>query len=287
MSIKNVSLVGASGNIGGLVIPELLKSSFSFTAVTRTASTSKFPPGIKVAKSDFTLNSLTEIFKGQDAVISMLPMTALGDQGMVIEAAIAAGNDAVIAAVPFFEGKKKYLEYLKSKQDAISWTGLITGPFFDWGLGQGFLGFNLAAKTAMLVDEGKTRFTATNGAQIGRALAAVLSHASETANKMVFVESFTTTQLEILAVLEKASGEKFQVVNVKSEYIRAEGAKQIGEGNIIEGGGKLITAVVLGKESLEDHSHVDGGIWNDRLGLPKENLEEEVTKVLQEAVANK
>jgi hypothetical protein len=38
----------------------------------------------------------------------------------------------VIAAVPFFEGKKKYLDYLRSKKDVISWTGLVTGPFFDW-----------------------------------------------------------------------------------------------------------------------------------------------------------
>ena len=38
----------------------------------------------------------------------------------------------MITAVPFFEGKKKYLEYLKSKEGFISWTALFTGPFFDW-----------------------------------------------------------------------------------------------------------------------------------------------------------
>lgn len=144
----------------------------------------------------------------------------------------------------------------------------------------------MATKTATLIDGGKTRFTATNVAQIGRALVAILNQAEETANRLVFVESFTTTQLEILAALEKAAGEKFQVVNLTSEDVRAEAARQLGEGNLLEGGGKLITALVLGKEGLEDHSDVEGGIWNERLGLPKENLEEEVEKVVRTAAAN-
>ncbi|KAH8714705.1 isoflavone reductase [Ilyonectria robusta] len=293
MSLKNVSLVGASGNVGSSVLPELLKSDLVLSAVTRETSSAKFPEGVTHVKSDFSLSSLTEAFKGQDAVISMLPITALGDQAVVIEAAIAAGvkrfipseygsdstSDAVIAVVPFFEGKKKYLEYLKSQESSISWTALFTGPFFDWGLAAGFVGFDFATKTSTLIDGGKTRFTTSNVAQIGRAIVAVLSHATETANKLVFVESFTTTQLEIHAALEKASGEEWKVVNKTSESVRAEGFKLLGEGKILEGGGSLITALVLGKEGLEDHSDVEGGIWNSRLGLPVETVEETVQQV--------
>ncbi|KAH6977509.1 isoflavone reductase [Ilyonectria sp. MPI-CAGE-AT-0026] len=293
MSLKKVSLVGASGNVGSSVLPELLKSDLVLSAVTRETSSAKFPEGVAHVKSDFSLSSLTEAFKGQDAVISMLPITALGDQAVVIEAAIAAGvkrfipseygsdstSDAVIAVVPFFEGKKKYLDYLKSQESSISWTALFTGPFFDWGLAAGFVGFDFATKTSTLIDGGKTRFTTSNVAQIGRALVAVLSHATETANKLVFVESFTTTQLEIHAALEKASGEEWKVVNKTSESVRAEGFKLLGEGKILEGGGSLITALVLGKEGLEDHSDVEGGIWNSRLGLPVETVEETVKQV--------
>ncbi|KAK7425270.1 hypothetical protein QQZ08_008291 [Neonectria magnoliae] len=296
MSIKNVSIIGANGNIGSLVIPELVKSSFSLTAVTRTTSTATFPASIKVVKGDFSLASLTEIFKGQDAVVSMLPITALGEQVIVIEAAIAAGvkrfipseygsdstvrmitlffvqlnipccrigqSDTVIAAVPFFAGKKQYLESLKSQKAVISWTALFTGPFFDWeslnytlvkinvGLAQGFTGFNLATKTATLIDGDKTRFTSTNAAQIGHALVSILNQAEETANKL----------LEILAALEKAVEEKFQMGNLTSEDVRTEAARQLAQGNLLEGGGKLITALVLGKEGLEDHSDAEGGI---------------------------
>lgn len=81
----------ASGNVGSSVLPELLKSDLVLSAVTRETSSAKFPEGVTHVKSDFSLSSLTEAFKGQDAVISMLPITALGDQAVVIEAAIAAG----------------------------------------------------------------------------------------------------------------------------------------------------------------------------------------------------
>ncbi|KAJ9139081.1 NAD(P)-binding protein [Pleurostoma richardsiae] len=268
MSIRNVAIIGASGNIGTAVLPEILKSDLNVTV-------------------------------GQDAVISMLPIIALDVQDTVIEAAIAAGvkrfipseygsdsmNPAVLAAVPFFEAKKKYLEYLKSKEDVISWTAVFTGPFFDWGLLTGFTGFDLSTNTATLVDGGRARYTTSNVAQIGRALVAVLKHAAETANQLVYVESFTTTQLEVLAALERATGQQWKVVNENSEDIRAAGLKAIGEGKMIEGGANLITAAVLGREALEDHSHAEGGIWNDRLGLPDEIVEVEVRRIVQTAAS--
>ncbi|KAN0114453.1 NAD(P)-binding protein [Hyaloscypha variabilis] len=297
MSIKNVAVVGGSGNLGRFVLPVLLMSDLHVTAVIRESSTFKFPEGTTVAKSDFSLESLTKVFQGQDAVISMLPITALAGQGIVIEAAIAAGvkrflpseygsdstNPAVIAAVPFFEGKKKYLDYLKSKEDVISWTGLVTGPFFDWGLSAGLIGFDLASKTATFIDEGKTRFSTSNTAQVARAFVAVLSHPNETANKLVFVESFNTTQVEVLAALEKATGEKWNVVHKQSEEIKAAGLKAMSEGELLVGGGNIITAAVLGKDALEDHTNAEGGIWNDRLGLLKENIEEEVARIMKAA----
>lgn len=69
----------------------------------------------------------------------------------------------------------------------------------------------------------------------------------------------------------------------KSEDIRAEGFKAMGEGNSFQGGAALITAMVHGKEALEDHSVVESGIWNDRLGLSKESLEEEVERIYLQA----
>ncbi|KAH9217964.1 isoflavone reductase [Leptodontidium sp. 2 PMI_412] len=300
MSLKSIALIGASGNFGGLLVPELVKTDLNITAVIRESSKATFPSSVQVTKSDFSLKSLTEAFEGKDAVVSMLPIDAAADQAVLIEAAIAAGvkrflpseygsdsaNPAVVAAVPFFEGKKKSLDLLVSKENAISWTALVTGPFFDWTFFMGLTGFNASSKTVTLIDGGKTRFTASTSAQISRALISVLEHADETANKMVFVESFTTTQLDTLAAVEKVTGQKWNVAETTAEDVRAAGFQKIGEGNYKEGGGLLIQALVLGKEGLEDHAHVEGGLWNDRLGLKGESLEAVVEAIFQNAPAN-
>jgi hypothetical protein len=137
-----------------------------------------------------------------------------------------------------------------------------------------------------LVDGGKTRFTASTSTQISRALIAVLKHADETSNKMVFVESFTTTQTEVLAAVENVTGQKWNVVEAKSEEIRAAGFQKLGEGNYVEGAGLLIQAAVLGKEALEDRNHVEGGLWNERLGLEEESVEKVVEVIFQNAPSN-
>ncbi|KAF7178212.1 hypothetical protein CNMCM7691_006884 [Aspergillus felis] len=210
MSLENIAIVGASGNLGGLSLPVLLKSKLNLTAVIRETSSTKFPGSVKIVKSDVKLGLLIEAFIGQDAVISMLPITALGDQDVVIEAAIAAGVK----------------RYIPSEYGSDSTT------FF-----QGLTGLDLTTKTVTLVDGGKTRFTASTVAQI------------------IFVE-FTTTQLEVLAAVEEATGEKWKVIDANSKDIRAEGFNKMKEGNIFEGGAALIQAAVLGKKALEDHTHV-------------------------------
>ncbi|KAK6216839.1 isoflavone reductase [Colletotrichum tabaci] len=294
MSLKKVTLVGASGNVGAGVLPQLLKSDLDVTILSRQGSSATFPDGAKVVKSDYSAESLEKVLKGQDAVVSMLPIMALEEQTKIAEAAIKAGvkrfipseygsdslSDDVIAAVPFFQPKKAHLEWLATKEAQISWTAIITGPFFDWALKQGMTGFDLANKTVTLVDGGKTRFTTSNLAQIGRAIVSVLHHPVETKNQLVFVESFTTTQAEVLAVLEKLTGQTWKVNEVGSQAIREDGFAKFSEGDFVGGGSAVIMALVLGEGGLEDHTNVKGGIWNQRLGLESENVEETVREVL-------
>ncbi|KAF4306985.1 isoflavone reductase family protein [Botryosphaeria dothidea] len=276
MSIKNVTLIGASGNLG------------------RADSSATFPDGTKVVRSDYSPESLTQALMGQDAVVSMITITALAEQQKVANAAIAAGvklflpsefgsdtaSDAVIAAVPFFKPKKDFIDFLAANEAKMSWAAIVTGPFFDWGLTYGLTGFDVANKTATLVDGGKARFSATNVVQIARSIIAVLEHPDIVANRFVYVESFSTNQLEVLAALEKATGEKWQVKYESSDDLRTVGFQKFQEGDLVTGGTNIIKATILGEGSLEDHSHVAGGIWNERLGLPKEDVDEVVKKVL-------
>ncbi|KAK6073961.1 isoflavone reductase [Seiridium cupressi] len=142
------------------------------------------------------------------------------------------------------------------------------------GLPLGLWGLNLANRTALLIDGGSVPFTTSNARQMNRAMVAVLAHLDETTNKLVLVESFTTTQLEMLQAAEKATGTKWPASHLSTDELRAEGCKPTGEGNVEVGGGKVIGAAVFGKTALEDHTYLGSAEWSVLLELAKENVEE-------------
>ncbi|KKY24154.1 putative isoflavone reductase family protein [Diplodia seriata] len=165
--IKNVVLVGAGGNLGPSVLKEFLAASppLNITVLTRPESKSTFPPTVKVIQTDYTAPSLTTALTNAnaDALISLVGTPGFAAQKTLIDAAIAAGvqrfipseygsdtsNPSVVSLVPFLAAKRQVVEYLVSKESAtFSWSALITGPFFDWGLKVGFLGFDLQGRKA-------------------------------------------------------------------------------------------------------------------------------------------
>jgi hypothetical protein len=58
--------------------------------------------------------------------------------------------------------------------------------------------WNLKAQKVQLWDEGDAKFSTSTRERVGDAVAAVLSHLEETKNKIVYVNSFTTSQKQIL-----------------------------------------------------------------------------------------
>jgi hypothetical protein len=60
--------------------------------------------------------------------------------------------------------------------------------------------------------------------------------------------------------------------------MRATGLKAMADSKLLAGGSAVITAAVL---ALEDHTKVEGGIWNDRLGLPQKHAEKEVVRIVK------
>lgn len=145
--LKN-TFIQASGNLGPAVLNQFVNSPFNVTVLSRKASNTVFPESIKVIKTDFNFESLSQIFAGQDAVICTLGgVDGFRDQTRIIDAAIAAGvkrfipsefgsdttSPEVLKIVPVFGPKVEATDYLKSKESAtFSWTGVIPGIFFDW-----------------------------------------------------------------------------------------------------------------------------------------------------------
>jgi hypothetical protein len=234
---------------------------------------------------------LKEAFQGQDAVISLVGGMALGDQDKLIDAAIAAGvkrfvpseygsntlDERARAIVPIFDAKFETVKYLRSKEKEISWTGIVTGAFFDWGLKVGFLGFDGQSRTVTLFDDGEAVFSSTNLNQIGVATVNALKNADLTKNQHVYISGFQTTQKEILAAAEKTTGAKWTVnkVNVKEHIEQGRAKLQSGDHSGIM---YLIQGATFGKEhQLGDLS--SSGLWNEKLSVPKEDLEEAVKSV--------
>ena len=300
MSYKNVIIIGAGGNLGPSILKAFLSSSFNTSILSREGSNSTFPSGVNVIRANYDdPESLKKAFQGQDVVISLVGGNALGDQNKLIDASIAAGvkrffpsefgsdtpNPRAREVVPIFSAKIGAVAYLKSKESAISWTSVITGPFFDWGLKVGFLGFNLQDKTFTVVDSGDVTFSTSNLLWIGKALVAALEKAEETKNQYVYVSEFQLSQNELLKLAEKVSGEKFTVKKTTFKEHTALGNKLLSEGNHA-GVGPLIQSITFGDEGLGDISK--NGLWNEKLGLKADSLEDSIKagfagKLLHEA----
>jgi hypothetical protein len=83
------------------------------------------------------------------------------------------------------------------------------------GLKHGLLGFDLYTKSTTIIDSGNQPFNACDMETIGLAVAGVLSHPAETANKYITITSHQTTQNEVLHALEQKTGSPWTVKREK------------------------------------------------------------------------
>ncbi|GME41819.1 hypothetical protein GTA08_BOTSDO10494 [Neofusicoccum parvum] len=291
--IKNVVIIGAGGNLGRTVLKEFLNSSFDVTILSRAESKTVFPDGTKVVKTDYSPESLRSAFAGKDAIVSIVSAEGHEGQKTVIDAAISAGvkrfipsdfgsdtsKAEVLDAVPFLIEKRKIVDYLRTKEDNITWTALVNSAFFDWTLKFGILGPDLEKRQATIWDDGDVRFTATNLNTIGKALVAILSGGSyeKTKNQYIRIASHVQSQNDILESLRRITGEEWPVTarqdlgaHIKSTQEKvAQGHTEASEG--------LLLGILFGKKNLA----IYGPLRNEELGLPREKLDDSVRAVLE------
>lgn len=296
-SIKKVVVVGATGSVGRSTVKALLDEGFQVTGITRETSKATLPEGVTHIKSDWSEASLHEAFKNQDAVISTIgsitPGEAFALQKPLIDAAIAAGVKIVFPSeygidtsdpsaqeyIPFLADKIQTLDYLKKRQDLISWTAVVSGSMFDWDLAiPGFGGLNISEGTATIFDGGDIPYEATNLSQVGKAIAKCLKKPELIKNQYVYVNSFTVTQNRVLAAIEKAAGQKLTISESTVDALWADGAERFKAGQPM-GVLAMIAGAIYGKGGLAQYSTTKG-LWNERLELPQEDLDEVVKQYL-------
>jgi hypothetical protein len=99
------------------------------------------------------------------------------------------------------------------------------------GLEHGSIGLDKATKTATIYDSGNEPFQATNLPLIGKAIAAVLTHPEQTANRYISIAGFNPTQNQILEVVEKLTGDKWTVNSLSTEEQEQIGSEKLGKGD--------------------------------------------------------
>ncbi|KAL8750977.1 MAG: hypothetical protein Q9184_006227 [Pyrenodesmia sp. 2 TL-2023] len=297
MSLQNVIIIGASGNVGKPTVDALIKAGgFTITALTRKGSSSSFPPEVKVHNIDDTYpqGQLLEAFKGQDAVLSLLPPVDVNQLNLIADAAAQAGvkrfipsefgSDTaapeVLKLIPMFNKKAAVTSYLKTKESSgMSWTAVINGAFFDWGMKTGFLGFDLKSHTATIYDTGDTHVCATILSDVAQSVVGILKNPKETANRYVYVQTVKFTQNQLLAILEKSTGEKWTTTKRDTAEARQTGVEKLSKGDM-SGIADLITGGIYAGEpaAVYDQTRkLDNGL----LGLKDVTLEELVDKIVK------
>ena len=302
--IKNVTLVGANGSLGSVVLRALLESNlFRVSTIRRASSRSPTVPAsvqVKTASDAWTTDELTDILKGEDAVIACFPLRDVDEHLRLADAAAQAGtvrrfipadfgsvdarSEMARELVGLFERKVRVRERLEvlagessARNDGVefTWTSLVNGHFFDWGLRNGFLHFYPGEKRAEILGSGEEKSSTATLGKVAEAVVRVLERFEETRNRVLMVQSFCVSQLEVLRALERVVGGSWKV-----EYVGVE--EFIGRHKGLLEGGR--------RESIEDLVFALGvvdGNWEGRedfamglLGLEEEDLDEEVRKAL-------
>ncbi|KAL9042583.1 MAG: hypothetical protein Q9214_003734, partial [Letrouitia sp. 1 TL-2023] len=129
-----------------------------------------------------------------------------------------------------------------------------------------------------LFNSGKDTWSTTTMPTIGLAVKNALLIPEKTANRYLFIDSFTVSQNQVLASFEKATGKKWEVEQVDAEAMKNLGLEKMSKGDF-SGAMSLIRYI--------NCVHGHGGNYaeyestaNELLSLPKESLDDAVAKVL-------
>lgn len=217
--------------------------------MTRESSKSTFPSSVKVVRADYTsVDSLTAVLKGQDAVVSAAGAEGLLGQTVIVDAAIAAGvkrflpsefgsnlDNPLAAKLPVFGYKAAVRNHLEEKVRSgadITYTYVVNGPFLDWGIDLGFL-LNWKGDKTTIYNDGNQPFSSSTLATVGKAVVAILSKYEETKNKSVFVKDITITQNRLLEIAKKvAPGKSWNLEYVNTADIKKDSDEKLAKGEV-------------------------------------------------------
>ncbi|KAK3650987.1 hypothetical protein LTR56_006038 [Elasticomyces elasticus] len=300
MALQNIILVGAGGSLGVALIKGLTSEpSFNVTCLVRESSSTlktipKDYPSVTIRKISDSCpkDELIEAFKGQDAVVNAT--TAVEEQYRFIDAAIEAGVRHYVpsefgldnsraearAMCALFDGKGKVAKYLESKKfTGLTWHAIACGMWIDWAFKNSFLGLDYANRTISFYDDGRGKFSTSTLANTALALNRSLLAPEKAKNRRIFISDFALSQEELVQIIERVSGDKWTVKTVDSKARYTEASKKVAEGDPYA----VYTQIEIGFATGKYGGHFEEKeeLFNDVLGLPKQDKEEVVRAALK------
>ncbi|KAK2470428.1 hypothetical protein H9L39_18045 [Fusarium oxysporum f. sp. albedinis] len=156
----------------------------------------------------------------------------------------------------------------------------MCNPWVDFCVIDGLLGFDMKERKARIYNGGDVPFSTGLRDLAAQSLYALITNPErleEAKNQYIHVASYTVTQNEILDVVKKLTGQEWQVENATSEGVMPEALEDIKKG-LNWGLGHQVQAILFSYDS-EGHGIGDFrplGIWNEKLGLTKSSLEQDL-----------
>ncbi len=302
--IKKVCLVGANGSLGTIVLDALVRSNaFDVSVLVRSNSSSEPAHSASITKipvsPELGLDELTAALANHDAVVAAFPLKDLNQHLRLVEAAYKAGVRRYIpadygscdAASP---RSQKHLQLYRDKhavqkkceelasaaeKDGVpfTWTSIVCGHFFDWGLDNNYFHLDIENQTALILDAGDTKASASTLPRVAETVVRVFLQQQDTRNRFVFVQSFCPTPLEVLASLERATGTKWKTQHVDSNaYINRK------QDELDAGDSHAVHDIVFVLGAVDADWTLRKEYAMDLLGLKDENLDEVVARVVRD-----
>ncbi|KAF2021060.1 NAD(P)-binding protein [Aaosphaeria arxii CBS 175.79] len=316
--VENIAIVGAGGQIGKFIVDALLqKGKFKVTAISRQDSTNTPAPGVQIARVDYDQHeSLVKALEGQDVLLITMSVGAPPDQQAKLVRAAAdagvpwvlpnefgndrsseqAGRDALIG--PPKAAVRNLIESLgKSK-----WIGIACSFWYEYSLSWShFYGFDIQKRHVLWYDDGLQKINTSTWPQTGRGVAELLSlpisktedgsesaTLSDYANDFVRISSFAVNQRDMFESLKrvtKTTDSDWTFDSVPAKQIFEESVQQMEKGNHSAFGRRLYSRFFFPGENAGLYE-VTSGLDNEKLGLPKEDLDEFTKKSVELAESN-
>ncbi|KAL8665424.1 MAG: hypothetical protein Q9202_002317 [Teloschistes flavicans] len=304
--IENIAIVGATGWSGKYIVSAIQKNGDQkITAITRHDSTAQMPPGIAVKKVNYDDHAaLTSALRGQDAlIITMGARAPPTQQTKLIEAAAAAevpwilpnefGNDnanEILRRDVMINAHKTQYRDLISQLGKSSWIGICCGFWYEFSLGGGVdrYGFDIPKREVVFFDEGKQALSTSTWAQNGQGVANLLNLKinredendkspclADWKDKFVYIASFVISQRDMLDSVLRVTGtasKDWTITHEESRKRYQDGLAEFQKGDF-RGMARAMYTRNFWPDGLGNHA-VTRGLDNEKLGLPKEDLDE-------------